>query len=61
MENIIIIAVLVAIISLASLYIYKAKKSGKKCIGCPNGCSCSAKNKRNNSCGGCCGEATKND
>ena len=22
----------------------KAKKNGKKCIGCPEGCSCSAKN-----------------
>ena len=44
MEDIIIIAVLAVIIVLAARYIYKAKKSGKKCIGCPDGCSCSAKN-----------------
>lgn len=42
MENFIIIALLVLIIGGIMLYIYKAKKSGKKCIGCPdckNGCS----------------------
>ncbi|MBQ8514437.1 MAG: FeoB-associated Cys-rich membrane protein [Ruminococcus sp.] len=43
MENIIIIVILIAIIGLAAFYVYKAKKSGKKCIGCPDGCSCSAK------------------
>ena len=49
MENYIIIAILVVIVGLAVGYIYKAKKSGKKCIGCPDGCSCN-KNK-----GNCCG------
>ncbi len=44
MENIIIIVILVVILGLAGWYIYKAKKNGKKCIGCPEGCSCSAKN-----------------
>ncbi len=44
MEDIIIIVILAVIIGLAARYIYKAKKSGKKCIGCPDGCSCSAKN-----------------
>ncbi|MBQ5328686.1 MAG: FeoB-associated Cys-rich membrane protein [Oscillospiraceae bacterium] len=44
MENIIIIVILAVIVGLAGWYIYKAKKSGKKCIGCPEGCSCSAKN-----------------
>lgn len=43
MENIIIAIILIIIIGLAALYIYKAKKSGKKCIGCPDGCSCSSK------------------
>ena len=54
MENLIIIVVVAAIIGFASLYIYKEKKRGVKCIGCPNGCSCSG------SCGGncgCCGSA----
>ncbi|MBR6559434.1 MAG: FeoB-associated Cys-rich membrane protein [Clostridia bacterium] len=43
MENIILVTVTVLIIGLAVLYIYKAKKSGRKCIGCPDGCSCSSK------------------
>lgn len=41
MENIIIIAVLAIILGGAVAYIIKAKKSGKKCIGCPSGGSCS--------------------
>lgn len=40
-ENVIIVAVLVLIVGLASLYIYKAKKSGQKCIGCPDSKTCS--------------------
>jgi hypothetical protein len=46
MENIIIIAVLALILGGAAAYIIKAKKSGKKCIGCPSGGSCG---------GSCCG------
>ena len=42
MENVIIVIVLVAILGGAIGYIVKAKKSGKKCIGCPDGCSCSS-------------------
>lgn len=50
MEDIIIAVILVVIIAAASLYIYKAKKSGKKCIGCPDSGSCGG------SCGSCsCG------
>ena len=45
MEDIIIIAIIALIVGLAALYVYKAKKSGKKCIGCPDsgtcGCGCS--------------------
>lgn len=54
MENIIIGIVILAIVALAVRYIYKAKKSGKKCIGCPDGGSCSS-----GSCGcgcGCCSD-----
>lgn len=51
MENIIIAVIIIAIVGAAALYIYKAKKSGKKCIGCPDGGSCSS-----GSCGSCsCG------
>ena len=38
----VIIAVIVAIMALASWYLYKSKKSGRKCVGCPDGGSCSA-------------------
>lgn len=48
-KDIVIIAVIVLIIGSAVLYIYKAKKSGKKCIGCPDSGSCEG------SCGGCKG------
>ncbi len=48
MENIIIIAILLVIIALAALYVYRAKKKGQKCIGCPHSGECSASN-----CGGC--------
>ena len=37
MENIILIAVLLLIVGLAAWYVIKAKKSGRKCIGCPDG------------------------
>lgn len=39
LENIIIILILVVILGGAAWYVYKSKKSGKKCIGCPDGCS----------------------
>ena len=54
MDNIIIVISLVLIVGLASLYVYKAKKDGKKCIGCPAGCSCESKK----GCAGC-GKNTK--
>ena len=40
MENVILVAVLLLIIGFAVGYIIKAKKSGKKCIGCPDSGSC---------------------
>ena len=39
--DIIIVAVVVAILGLAGWYVYKARKSGKKCIGCPDAKTCS--------------------
>lgn len=38
--EIIAIIIIVLIIGGASFYIYKAKKNGKKCIGCPDSGSC---------------------
>ena len=54
--DIIVIAIIIAIVGGAMAYIIKAKKSGKKCIGCPDSYSCSAKSK--GGCSGCsgCGE-----
>ena len=50
----VIIAVVVAVLGFAVWYIRKSKKSGKKCIGCPDGASCSG------NCSGCsCGCGSK--
>ena len=54
MANFIIVAVVAVIIGLAGYYIYKEKKNGHKCIGCPNGCSCGA-NASSCGCGCDCG------
>ena len=40
MEDIIVIIIVAVIVVLSGLYIYKTKKSGKKCIGCPYADSC---------------------
>ncbi len=54
----IVIAAIVLIIGGAVAYIIKAKKCGKKCIGCPDSCSCGTKKKNGTgncgSCGGGC-------
>lgn len=44
MEDLIIIAVLLVIIGLASWYVIRAKKKGQKCIGCPASKTCGSKN-----------------
>ena len=50
MENLIIIAIIAVVLGCAIGYVVKAKKSGKKCIGCTSGgCAC------NGSCGSCSG------
>ena len=43
MSDFIIIVVVAAILILAGLYVYKAKKSGQKCIGCPRSKTCGSK------------------
>ena len=52
MTDIIIAIIIIAIVAAAGLYIYKAKKSGQKCIGCPESKTCSG---NCHSCGGCGG------
>ncbi len=41
LPEIIIIAVVALILTAAVIYIYKAKKRGEKCIGCPYSKECS--------------------
>ena len=41
MTDILVLAVIALMVGGAGLYIYKAKKRGAKCIGCPNSKSCS--------------------
>lgn len=49
MENIIITVLLVLIVGSAIFYIWRAKKRGSKCIGCPmsasSSCHCSGNSK----------------
>ena len=54
LKDFIAIAVIVLVVGLAVFYLYRAKKSGQKCIGCPYAKQCSGK------CGGC-GNAKKED
>ena len=39
-EDVIVIAIIAVIVGLAGLYVYRAKKSGKTCIGCPHSGKC---------------------
>ena len=41
MKDLILILVLLAVIAAAGTYVYRAKKRGMKCIGCPAGGKCS--------------------
>ena len=52
LTDIIVTIILVLILGGAIFYIVKSKKSGKRCIGCPDSGSCSKSN--NTSCSGSC-------
>ncbi len=43
MTDFLIVLILLAIVGAAGAYVYKAKKSGKKCIGCPVSGSCNGR------------------
>ena len=47
MDDIIIILIVAVIVISVSLYIYKNRKKGIKCIGCPDSGNC------NGNCGSC--------
>jgi len=51
MVDIIALAVIAVIVGAAAGYLYKAKKRGVRCVGCPDADSCSGKC---GSCSGCC-------
>lgn len=53
MENILILVVVGVIVGAAAGYIYKEKKKGTKCIGCPDSATCSGHCK---GCSGSCGK-----
>lgn len=48
MENVIIIAVLLVIVTGIVMYLYRAKKRGETCIGCPYARQCGGKCGENN-------------
>lgn len=48
----IIIGIIALVLIAAGWFIYKSKKSGKKCIGCPDSCACSSTT-CNCGCSGC--------
>lgn len=52
MQNIIIVGILLLCVGLACVSVYKAKKQGKRCIGCPDGGTCGKA-------GCCCGDGSK--
>ena len=49
MDNILVALVILAVVALAGYYIYRAKKRGVRCVGCPDSGKCSG------SCGSCSG------
>lgn len=59
-DDIIAIAVIVLIVGGAVAYIIKAKRSGQKCIGCPDSKTCSGKCRGCNGSCGCSAEDENN-
>ena len=59
--EIIAIIAIALIIGGAIFYVIKAKKGGKKCIGCPGGCACDGKScsEKSNACNGCQGDSVQ--
>lgn len=52
----VIIGVILLIVGLVIYYMHKSKKSGRKCIGCPDGGSCAS---CCSGCNGICGQGKK--
>ena len=43
MENLLVIGIMLVLVGAAVLYIWKEKKKGTRCIGCPSAGCCSGK------------------
>lgn len=54
MVNLAVILVLALVVGGAGAYLYRAKKRGVKCVGCPDSKTCSGH------CSGCCGGCSGN-
>jgi len=52
--DILVIAIVVAIVGLVAWYLHRQKKKGVKCIGCPDGAKCAG------NCSGCSGQCGSN-
>lgn len=52
MGDYIILAILVMVIAAIIIYLYRAKKSGQVCVGCPHSKQC-ASSKDGQGCGNC--------
>jgi len=50
----VILGIIVVILGASAWFIYRSKKNGKKCIGCPDSCACSSGN-----CSGGCGSCKR--
>ena len=50
MENIVIVAIILIILTVAIAYIIKEKKKGTACIGCPNAGTCGNKTSSKSEC-----------
>jgi len=60
MENIIILVIVAAIIAGIVRYLYRAKKRGETCIGCPYAKQCARKKGAEGGCSsGCCSRGTE--
>lgn len=45
MIDVCLIFIILFLIIIASIYIYRSRKKGHKCVGCSGNCSCSTKSK----------------
>ena len=50
MDNLIIVGIMLVIVGAAVIYIWKEKKKGARCIGCPSDGCCNGKGCGNASC-----------